>query len=309
MDGFGRPRSGRRRDRDALGGGNGIAGAFAGGLGDGKRHRRRRRERTLTVTGGARAQHAVADRRDSGTGDGTITIDGAKTVVTLNTTTGTNPLQVGNWGVGSMTISGGATVVSTGCAQGGCYSSIGNGRGSTGTLTITGAGSSLSLPVSAPNGTTFSVGNGAVNNFGQIFGTPGGATSATLNVTAGGALNTGDAAIGQNGLGSTNYAGNGHETITGAAVVDNATWTISSPDWSGLTPRRRTQRFRQPHGHERGVESRRGRRRTGRQPHPRRQLDRGGWGTGTVTVDNASIAFTSGQWDDVAVGNYRGNGT
>lgn len=266
---------------------------------------------TLAVTGGAALSAQSLTAGDSGTGDGTITIDGAKTVVTLNTAAGANPLQVGNWGVGSMTISGGATVSSTGCAQGGCYSSIGNGAGSTGTLTITGAGSSLSLPVSAPNGTNFSVGNGAVNNVGQIFGTPGGATSATLNVTAGGALNTGDAAIGQNGnLGSTNYAGNGHETITGTAVVDNATWNISSPDWSGLTlgeGSNASGSLTVRNGGAvnlgtavagQGVNLTLGDNWTG-----------GVGGTGTVTVDNASIAFTSGQWDNVAVGNYRGNGS
>ena len=171
---------------------------------------------------------------DRETGNGTITIDGSGTTVTLNPQGTTNILQPGNWGVGSVTISGGAAVDGTnaaGCAANWCNSFIGNGAGSTGTLTITGNGSSLSLPSS----TAFVVGQDTVQDYmGSPFGTPGGATHAYLNVTAGGTLNTGSSTIAQNGNMYTPppgsiYVPTGTETASGTAVVNNGTWNITSP--------------------------------------------------------------------------------
>jgi hypothetical protein len=153
---------------------------------------------TLTINGGTQFTTGSLSAGDRGTGNGTILIDGAGTKVTFNPVGQTNVLQPGNWGIGSVTISGGAIVDGTNvasCAAGWCSSFISNGAGSTGTLGISGAGSTLSLPNS------FVVGHDVVvKNIttGSVFGTPGGASSGIVNVTSGGTLNTQDATIGVN---------------------------------------------------------------------------------------------------------------
>ncbi len=127
-------------------------------------------------------------------GNGTITIDGAGTLVTLGGSTGLARTSIGSWGTGSLTVSGGAVVdgASLPCT-GFCGAFIGNAAGSTGTLTVTGAGSTFSnlslLNVGLP-----SVFTQAHDGF--TFGTPGGTTTGTVNVLAGGMLTSGSAAVG-----------------------------------------------------------------------------------------------------------------
>jgi T5SS/PEP-CTERM-associated repeat protein len=169
-----------------------------------------------------------------GTGNGTITIDGSGTKVTLNPVGQSDVLDSGNWGIGSVTISGGAVVDGTNtasCAPGWCLSKVTNGAGSTGTLNVTGSGSMLSVP------NLLIVGFDVVNQVtpAPVFGTPGGASSGTLNVKAGGTLNTQDATIGLQATNSVPPA-LGTETASGTAVVDGAgsTWNATSPDNSGI---------------------------------------------------------------------------
>jgi fibronectin-binding autotransporter adhesin len=171
-----------------------------------------------------------------GTGNGTITIDGSGTTVTLSPVGSTNILGPGSWGTGLVTISGGAVVDGTngaGCTGGSCFSAVANGAGSTGTLNITGTGSTLSLAGE------FVVGQDSVlqnTTTGSVFGTPGGASSGTLNITSGGILNTqANIIIGQNSnvgtppAGSINVA-NGTETAIGTATVSGSgsTWNSSA---------------------------------------------------------------------------------
>lgn len=133
----------------------------------------------------------------SGNGDGTVLIDGAATKVSL---VGdgfgdgvVNRLGVGEWGVGALTVSGGATLdgraESANClgVNHYCNNFVGNAAGSTGTLTITGAGSNASFL------RFFGVGGLAVfhppvDSF--TFGTPAGTTRGTVNMLAGGKLTT-----------------------------------------------------------------------------------------------------------------------
>jgi hypothetical protein len=200
----------------------------------------------LTIQGGSLFTAGALAAGDLGTGNGAIIIDGVGTTVTLSPQGTTNILQPGNWGIGSVTVSGGAIVDGTNvaaCAAQWCNSFVSNGAGSTGTLTITGVGSTLSLPNSTPsNPTSFVVGHDAVienTATSSVFGTPGGASGGFLNVTSGGTLNTGDSMVGENAnlgtapAGSINVA-TGTETSTGTAIVNGGFWGITSPDSSGL---------------------------------------------------------------------------
>ena len=128
---------------------------------------------------------------DGGSGNGNVTVSGSPTRIELRGTA--NRLQIGNWGSGSMQVSAGALVDATlnaaACSAPGaaCRTFIGNGAGSTGALTVTGAGSEVRTLRS------FTVGQAAVF---PGFGTPGGTTHATLNVLNGGTLRTEGASVG-----------------------------------------------------------------------------------------------------------------
>ena len=159
---------------------------------------------------------------NSSTGSyGDVTLSGlnpstlAPTTVLLGGTG--NRLQVGNWGEGSLTVSGGAlldaTVNAAACSTSGalCNNFIGNGAGSTGTLTITGAGSEVRTL------RNFTVGQTAVfTTAGSGFGTPGGTTNATVNVLDGGTLRTETTRVGFN-FAAPN--GQGDEKANGTVVV------------------------------------------------------------------------------------------
>jgi T5SS/PEP-CTERM-associated repeat protein len=153
---------------------------------------------------------------------GTATFDGSGTKVELGANV--NRLEVGNWGTGTLTVSGGALLdaaVNPGSCSS-CFNVIGNGAGSTGTLTITGAGSEVRTLRS------FTVGQSAVftvADSGFDFGTPGGTTNAFVNVLAGGKLDTQLGTVGSN---NRSPDGNGSEKANGTVVVDGSgsQWTV-----------------------------------------------------------------------------------
>jgi T5SS/PEP-CTERM-associated repeat protein len=136
-------------------------------------------------------------------------------------------LEVGNWGIGTLTVASGAivdaTVGAAGCATASCRSFVGNGAGSTGTLTITGAGSEVRTLRSFTVGQT-SVFTDAGSGF--DFGTPGGTTNAVVNVLAGGTLRTELGVIAKNNAGPN---GLGTEKANGTVTVDGAgsKWVVT----------------------------------------------------------------------------------
>jgi T5SS/PEP-CTERM-associated repeat protein len=159
------------------------------------------------------------------------TNSGPQTTVTLNgpanASNGVNPLQVGNWGNGTMTVSNGAivngAVGNANCGIAACNNFVGNAAGSTGLLTITDHGTTVSL------GGGFIVGGAAVftnppNSF--TFGTPGGTTNATLQVLNGATLNTRNSSV-STGPGGANPTG-GEHTIA-SVTIDGAgsSWNVT----------------------------------------------------------------------------------
>lgn len=167
---------------------------------------------TLTTGGGA-------------TGNGTLTVTGATTTVSLGTT-GQNVLQIGNTGIGTATISGGATVTDIRVAAnfGGNGTAIGNGAGAIGALTVTGAGSTATFGnyvTIAGAGVSGTPGNPTG------FGVPGATTVGTLNVTAGGALNTNQIGFGSQQIPAANNAANGSEHAFGTGTISGAGSTVT----------------------------------------------------------------------------------
>src|SRR4051794_209717 len=144
--------------------------------------------------------------------NGQVTVSGAGT--TLNVT---NVIQTGALSSGQLLIQSGAVVNSqggvspfTGCPN--CNSTpIGNGAGSSGIVTVTGAGSQFNVRDTLGVGALLLVGNGGVS---PGFGTPGAPTSGTLNVLNGATASTVGAIIGNTNLIS------GQSLATGVANVD-----------------------------------------------------------------------------------------
>ena len=169
---------------------------------------------TLSVTGGGSLTAAQIVPGTGGLGAGIVTVDGAGSIINLTGGAAFNGLDIGSWGSGTMTVSNGATVACSSplaCA----FSSIGNGAGSTGVLTINGG-------VLSGFG-SFAVGTGGLS---AGFGTAGAPTSATLNLsnngTRGGTLAT---------TGYSSVASNSGQAglVTGNVTIDGAgsNWTIT----------------------------------------------------------------------------------
>lgn len=166
---------------------------------------------------------------DGGTGTGTVIAKGTR----IELGGDTNRLQVGNWGTGTMTVSAGAVVDATVNAAGCvlyCYNFIGNAAGSTGTLTVTGAGSEVrTLRYTG-------IGQAGVTS---TFGTPGATTNATVSVLDGGSLRTesagvstgpgGPAATGaEHTVATVTVSGPGSQWILTRNSVDNKTATLNA---------------------------------------------------------------------------------
>lgn len=173
----------------------------------------------------------VAGASSTGTGNGSIVFDGAQVLVSGQG----NRLDIGTWGVGSLLVKGGslldATFNSAACAVPGqgCGNYIGNAAGSTGSLTVTGAGSELRTLgfFGLGGGSVFTQPASAFN-----FGTPGGSTNASLNVLAGGTLRTQNATISM-GPGGANPTGT--EQTFANVLIDGAgsRWVVTPDQFNG----------------------------------------------------------------------------
>ena len=151
---------------------------------------------TVTIAGGTTVDVGTTILADQPTGDGTVTVTGVGSG--LNISAG---FLIGNRGVGTLDIVAGGVVTTVGM-------DIGATGAANGVATVTGSGSTLGV------GNMLLV--GGINTNG----------SASLNVTDGGRVNSGQARIG-GGANNTTY-GNGLATISGGDAAGNvSTWEIT----------------------------------------------------------------------------------
>lgn len=178
----------------------------------------------LLVDAGSSLSATQLNFAGGGTGVGSGLLTGVGSWIALTADPTQNRLQVGNWGQGQLTVAAGATLDGRSNAAAcqvslnGCHSFIGNGAGSDGRLTITGAGSKVSLLRS------FVVAN--LNASPPNFGTAGANTSGRVDVLDGGLLVTDRAylAVGPSGTGAL-----GSERSVAAVSVDGAgsVWRVT----------------------------------------------------------------------------------
>ncbi len=156
---------------------------------------------------------------------GSVTVTGSG-----STWTNTGDLVVGASGTGSLLISGGGTVTSGESVYGGL---IGNNAGSSGSVTVTGSGSSWtessSLTIGySGNGSLLIENGGAVSDQGGSLGFLAG-SSGTVTVSGSGSLWTeGGGYIGDSGSGTLIITGGGHVVATYDSALG------SSPGGSGV---------------------------------------------------------------------------
>jgi T5SS/PEP-CTERM-associated repeat protein len=195
---------------------------------------------SFSAIGGSTLRVGNLSVGDGGTGSGSVVFDGPGTKVFVigdGFSQGViNRLQVGNWGKGSLTVSGGA-LLSTRTETAPCvlqfhYCStyVGNAAGSDGLLTITGAGSEVSLLGYFAVG-ALAVFHPPVDQF--TFGTPGGTTRGRVEVLNGGKLITDGAGIGVAPGGSSPL---GTERSVAEIAIDgaNSVWRVTgSPTQPG----------------------------------------------------------------------------
>jgi T5SS/PEP-CTERM-associated repeat protein len=162
----------------------------------------------------------------------TLTFTGPGTTVNLvgDDPGFTNRIDIGVQGSTSMTISAGAVVdtATAPCISGGCNIFIGNFTGSTGNLTVTGAGSRLDGQDS------FVLGQSQVTNIateGFDAGLAGGVTNGTLNVLDGGVLNTESSTLGTD-VGGGGSLGTEQSIVNGTVGGVGSQWNMTGADAS-----------------------------------------------------------------------------
>ncbi len=161
-----------------------------------------------------------------GNGNGTATLSGSGTLGTLNASVGTR-LDVGGWGTGKLEVLAGAKLdaASAPCPDNTCTSFVGNAAGSNATMNVFGAGSEVSTR-------GFVVGQSSVftnppSSF--VFGTQGGTTTATVNVSTGGTLRNQGGTVGSNNAspdGNTLVRANGTVNVSGPG----SQWVVTPID-------------------------------------------------------------------------------
>ena len=159
------------------------------------------------------------------TGNGAMTVTGAGSKGTVTFSNNAGNLDVGSAGSGSLSVLNGASFVyggtGTPCQQN-CRIFVSNAAGSSGSLLVQGAGSSLSTVggIVVGQASMFTL---AADGF--DYGSPGGASSGSATVQGGATVSSSFLAVGQPGGGT---ARTGTESATGTVILDGigSLWTL-----------------------------------------------------------------------------------
>lgn len=185
---------------------------------------------SVTVDGGGSLSMDRLRQGTTLTGNGAFTASGAGTQVSVtmvNTALTSNyEVNVGHLGTGSLSVLNGASFVAGSASDSNCQANcrifLSTGAGSSGSLLVSGAGSSFSTPggVVVGNAAVFSQATDGFN-----FGIPGASAQGSASVLAGATLTSSFVNIGNPGGG---LARTGSETSTGTVVVDgsNSIWNL-----------------------------------------------------------------------------------
>lgn len=180
---------------------------------------------TVTAPGPDSFVHIAIGGDPARTGVGSMTVSGAGAVVDV-----ANIVQVGAQSSGSLTVGAGAKVHSRGgespfCT--GCNSTeIANGGGSSGVLTVTGAGSEFTAGDELGNAVFF-VANGGVS---PGFGTAGTATFGHFKILDGAtATTTGTVIAASRMAGDDSYTGQSQSTGIVDVIGTGSRWTVQQP--------------------------------------------------------------------------------
>jgi outer membrane autotransporter protein len=195
---------------------------------------------TLTVSDGGTVSSQGAIVGWNASGKGTVTVTGKD-----STWTNTGDLYIGNEGVGEVTVSAGGKVEETGTLY------VAAGAGSSGTLTVDGAGSSFTSQdrlyvgfAGKATGTLIISDGGSVSDAGtNIADGLGASGSATVTGKGSTWTNTGSLYVGQGGVGTLLVSDGGTVTSTVGAIGNtvqasgsSATVTGAGSSWTSSNP-------------------------------------------------------------------------
>ncbi|MFT3817876.1 MAG: hypothetical protein QM750_09660 [Rubrivivax sp.] len=180
---------------------------------------------SVTVNGGSSLLMERLTLGNSPGGNGAMTVTGAGSKGTVTFANNAGNLDVGGAGSGSLSVLNGASFVYGGTGtpcQLNCRIFVANGAGSSGSLLVQGAGSSLS--------TVGGIVVGQASMFtlaadGVAYGQPGGASSGSATVAGGATVNSSFLVVGAPGGGT---ARTGNESAAGTVIVDGigSLWSL-----------------------------------------------------------------------------------
>lgn len=183
----------------------------------------------VTVNGGSSLTAERLVLAGQKTGNGSVTVDGAGSAMTVSFGSNGGNVDVGGEGAGSLSVLRGASFVYGGqgtACQTNCRIFVSNAAGSQGNLRVDGTGSTLSTVggIVVGNASVFTAVPGDPT-FTFNYGTAGASVTANATVAAGGSITSSSLGVGQPGGGN---ARTGTETSTGTVLVDGtqSVWNL-----------------------------------------------------------------------------------
>jgi len=180
---------------------------------------------SVTVNGGSSLSADVIGLGEQATGNGSLTVTGAGSRVSLLASGTVGNLDIGSRGVGRVSVLNGASfaygAAGVDCSVD-CRIFVGNAAGSNGSLLVSGAGSRLDTTgrVVVGQASVFTLATDGID-----YGTPGASTSGAVRVDGGATATSSALRVGQSGGGSGRL---GTEQASGSLIIDGlgSAWNL-----------------------------------------------------------------------------------